>query len=391
MLKVIFTLDYEIHGNGEGSPRKLMIEPTQRILRLFDKYGAKLTIMADTAEILKFKEYAEQHKMDDYNYGGIVSQLRDAVVRGHDAQLHIHASYVNAVHDGRHWVQCWEDYDFANLSLDRMTGMIRQGKEFLESILRPVNSGYRCFVFRAANWSVSPSANVVKALQDNGFKIETSIFKYGRRDGIVNFDYSGAYSNLVPWRASEDDLCVRDDGGKLWEFPIYSENRWIGAFLTPNRVFRVAQSRTHAHPVDLVMAEATHPAGPARKRTLLDRVTFLAKGHAWKADFNQCTGRQLIGALLRAERQASLISGDIPFVLIGHSKLFNSLNERSLRPFLEFVAQNNERFRFETFGCFQEKIEHRNYLADRNIPGASPIVYTAPIGIQRSHASVTSG
>jgi hypothetical protein len=101
MLKVLFTLDYEIHGNGEGSPRKLMIEPTGRLLRLFDQYGAKLTIMAEIAEILRFKEYAEEQKRDDWNYGGIVSQLQQAVTSGHDVQLHIHSSYFGATRQGR--------------------------------------------------------------------------------------------------------------------------------------------------------------------------------------------------------------------------------------------------------------------------------------------------
>ena len=51
MMHVIFTLDYEIHGNGEGSPYELMIEPTERLLQLLDEYGAKLTIMADIAKM----------------------------------------------------------------------------------------------------------------------------------------------------------------------------------------------------------------------------------------------------------------------------------------------------------------------------------------------------
>ncbi len=88
MLKVIFTLDYEIHGNGEGSPYELMIEPTNRMLRLFDEYGAKLTIMADIGEILRFKDYSERNPSDDFHYGEIVAQLQDAVRRGHDVQLH---------------------------------------------------------------------------------------------------------------------------------------------------------------------------------------------------------------------------------------------------------------------------------------------------------------
>ena len=79
MLNVIFTLDYEIHGNGEGSPHELMVEPTRRLLDFFEKYGAKLTIMADVAEILKFKEYREKSGRDDFHYEAIADQLREAV------------------------------------------------------------------------------------------------------------------------------------------------------------------------------------------------------------------------------------------------------------------------------------------------------------------------
>jgi len=80
MLRIIFTLDYEIHGNGDGSPLALMVEPTNRLFNLFDEYGAKLTIMADVAEILKFKEYKEKVGRDDYHYDVITDQLRTAFV-----------------------------------------------------------------------------------------------------------------------------------------------------------------------------------------------------------------------------------------------------------------------------------------------------------------------
>lgn len=349
MLKSLFTLDYEIHGNGEGCPRLLMVEPTQRLLRLFDQYGAKLTIMADVAEILKFKEFAAQRQRDDYHFAEIVAQLQDAVSRGHDVQLHIHSSYFNATHDGRRWAQDWGEYDFAGLSLDRMGMMVKTGKEFLESILKPVRADYRCVAFRAANWSVSPSRNVVKVLTENGLEVETSIFKYGRRDGIVRFNYADATNNLIPWRASAENLCQEDVQGPLWEFPIYSENRWVGAFLSPNRIYRVLQSARHRTARESLEAAPGASASPVRKAGLAGKVSRLFQRHAWKADFNQCTGGQLIGALLRAERQASGVSADIPFVLIGHSKLFNLVNERSLRPFLRYVADHPGRFGFGTF------------------------------------------
>ena len=345
-----------------------MIEPTARLLRLFDQHGAKLTIMADIAEILRFKEYAEHGPEDKFRYRDIVAQLQDAVARGHDVQLHLHSSYFNAAFDGRRWVQDWSEYNFAGLGLERMTGMVRQGRDFLESILRPVKAGYRCLAFRAANWSVSPARNVVKALLDNGITIDTSIFKYGRRAGLVAFDYSGAYSEFVPWPADEEDLCLKDQRSRLWEFPIYSEKRWIGAFLTANRAYRLAQGARHrlaSPPSDVASSQ---PAGPARPPGLARRLSFFVKRQAWKADFNQCTGGQLIRALHRAERKSLGILDDLPFVLIGHSKIFNRWNEHSLRPFLQHVTRHPQRFGFATFDCFQGKIDCENVVPVETSP-----------------------
>lgn len=350
MLKTIFTLDYEIHGNGTGNPYALMIEPTGRLLRQFDAYGAKLTIMADIGEILKFKEFAEERGTDDYHYEAIARQLRDAVRGGHDVQLHIHSSYFNARHENGRWAQDWSEYDFARLSWERMNEMIGRGKEFLETLLRPVDPNYRCNVFRAANWSVCPSRNIIKALLNNGIRIDTSVFKYGRHQGLVNFDYTTAFSPLVPWLVDKNDICRKNDEGYLWEFPIYAEKRWIGAFLTPQRIHRAYLSRLHKF----------RDSGGSRSATQTQSNFpfnfpswhLITQKHAWKADFNQCSGQQLIKAIERAEKEYVVESTEFPFVLIGHSKLFTAFNEWSLCPFLAYIAECPDRFGFARFSDF---------------------------------------
>jgi len=359
MLRIVFTLDYEIHGNGEGYPHDLMIEPTNRLLRLCDEYGAKLTIMADVAEILKFKEYKNRTGRDDYCYDAIVDQLRGAINTGHDVQLHIHSSYFNAGHDNGRWVQDWSEYNFAGLPYERMDWMVRIGKQFLETLLKPVDPLYRCVGFRAANWSVSPSTNVVRALVNNDIKIDTSIFKYGRRKGIVNFDYSQTYSPIVPWRVKKDDMSDRDDTSSLWELPIYSERRWIGAFVTLNRIFRAfmslrhkvhqngrssSQDGAHATPMGEGWLAAVAPGTQGE-----GWLAALLQKHAWKADFNQCGSKQLINALHRASSKYDCRKDTVlPFVLIGHPKLFTKRNERSLAPFLAHCAQHPDQFGFDT-------------------------------------------
>ncbi len=353
MLRVIFTLDYEIHGNGDGCPLKLMVEPTQRLLRLFDDYGAKLTIMADVAEILKFKEYKDEVGRDDYYYDAIVDQLRSPLPRGNDVQLHIHSSYFRAHHSQGCWHQDWSEYNFAGLPYDRMVWMVKAGKRFLENLLQPVDQEYRCLAFRAANWSVSPSKNVVNALIENNILIDTSVFKGGRRQGQVNFDYSNAYHHMQPWPASPDDICLYNSKSPLWEFPIYAEQRPVLAFLSFIRFYRALLGKLHKMPEISLPRQDTQPIREVANQEL----PFFLRRHSWKADFNQCTGRQLIDALLRAERQTSATE-DVPFVLIGHSKLFNSWNETALRPFLSFVSKQQARFKFDTFAYFDRQINH---------------------------------
>ncbi len=93
-----------------------------------------------------------------------MDQLRGAVRRGHDVQLHLHASYFNSRYEQGRWQQDWSEYNFAALEAERLNQIVRLGKDYLETLLRPVWPAYECFVFRAANWAVSPSQNVVRAL-----------------------------------------------------------------------------------------------------------------------------------------------------------------------------------------------------------------------------------
>jgi hypothetical protein len=88
------------------------------------------------------------------------------------------------------------------------------------------------------------------------------------------------------------------------------------------------------------------------EQTPSPRSSWPVRKHAWKADFNQCTGRQMVRALRRALAEYGEATADLPFVLIGHSKLFTPFNEWSLRPFLSFVSANPRRFGLAKFPSF---------------------------------------
>ncbi len=329
-LNLIFTLDYEIHGNGDGSPYDLMIEPTYRLLDLLEKYNTKLTIMADVAEILCFKEYYEKIGTDLFAYKKIVIQLQDAIKRGHDVQLHIHSSYFKARFDGKSWTQYWPEYNMASLQYERINEMIKVSKYFLEDILKPIKSDYSCFAFRAANWSMMPTQTIYKTLVENGILLDTSVYKGGQQKGNVDYDYSNAYSHLYSYRASESDINNQDKNGFLTEFPIYTEMRYFWSFLTPVRAFRMVRAKFHKHQFN---PEASMTKEYSKG---LSWKSFFKKS-PWKLDFNQASGKQLINALKRIRKQTRTENSTIDIVLIGHSKTFISYNEKTLEKFLYWV------------------------------------------------------
>jgi hypothetical protein len=199
-----------------------------------------------------------------------------------------------------------------------------------------------------------PSRDPIRALLENGFKIDTSVFKYGQRNGLVNFDYSEAPSSVVPWRASDEDICRSNPGGGLYEFPIYSESRRISAFLTPSRVYRAVLSKLH--PTSNPSEQEGPTAGGFSPSGKFSALKLITRKFAWKADFNQCGGRQLINAIKRANLEFGQSHGvALPFVLIGHSKLFTRFNEWSLESFLSFISQHTDSFGFARFSDFDLK------------------------------------
>lgn len=338
-----YTLDYEIHGNGDGDPRKLMVEPTTRLMDILERYGQKLTIMADVAEILSFKRYFSETGRDDFSVTEIESQLQEALRRGHDVQLHIHSSWFRAYWNGKKWDQCIEEYNLASLPIERIDEMIGQCVHYLHDLLRPVKPDYKVWLFRAANWSMMPTENLYKVLVKYGITADTSVYKGGVQGGNVSYDYREAYHNLLSYPASSTNinhLAPNDQSCIITEYPIYTEMRPFGAFMTPMRVYRMIRAKFHRHKRNItsqVESDKTIQSADNRKLSLR---SFFRKS-PWKLDFNQASGKQLIAALKRITKQSFPDRDTIDVILIGHSKSFVPYNEASFEVFLKWLSTHS--------------------------------------------------
>ena len=343
---LIWTLDYEIHGNGDGSPLELMIEPTGRLMNLLEKYHQRLTIMADVAEILCFKRYLAQTGRDDYHVADIEEQLRDAIRRGHDVQLHIHSSYFKAVHNGHSFDQCIEEYNMAALPIERIDEMATECVTYLENLLRPVKKDYKVWLFRAANWSMMPTENLYKVLVKHGITHDTSVYKGGCQGGNVCYDYREAYDNLFAYPASMHNINERDEKGALIELPIYTEMRPFWDFISVVRIFRMVRAKFHRHKrnerVNELTTERLKENADKNDNRKLSLKSFFRLSPL-KMDFNQVNSRGLRRMMKNVVRKVEgvkeLKNERVDVVLIGHAKTFVPYNERTLEPFLRWIEK----------------------------------------------------
>lgn len=345
---LIFTLDYEIHGNGDGNPYDLMVEPTYRLMTLLEKYGQRLTIMADVAEILCFKRYAEETGHDDYHVADIEAQLCDAIKRGHDVQLHVHSSYFKAQHKNGAFDQCIEEYNMAALPFERIDEMVGQCVTYLETLLKPIKKDYRVWLFRAANWSMMPTENLYRVLVKHGITHDTSVFKGGVQGGNVCYDYREAHDNLFAYPASVRNINEYDAEGTLVEMPIYTEMRPFWDFVSVIRVFRMIRAKFHKHKHNNELKnERVRELGKAASENDNRKLSFKSffRLSPLKMDFNQVNARGLKrmmrNIMRRVDNQKSIIDNctSIDVILIGHSKTFVPYNEKTLEPFLKWVSK----------------------------------------------------
>ena len=343
---LIFTLDYEIHGNGDGNPYELMVEPTYRLMTLLEKYGQKLTIMADVAEILCFKRYAAETGRDDYHVADIEAQLCDAIKRGHDVQLHVHSSYFKAVHKSGAFDQCIEEYNMAALPIERIDEMVAQCVTYLQTLLKPIKKDYRVWLFRAANWSMMPTENLYRVLVKHGITHDTSVFKGGVQGGNVCYDYREAHDNLFAYPASVRNINEYDAEGTLVEMPIYTEMRPFWDFVSVIRVFRMIRAKFHKHKhaaADKVGNERVKELTQAARRDDNRKLSLKSffRLSPLKMDFNQVSARglkRMMRNVMRRVNSEELNVKSVDVVLIGHSKTFVPYNEKTLEPFLKWVA-----------------------------------------------------
>jgi len=227
MIECIFTIDYEIYGNGEGALRELVLEPARQLKKIFDRTGTKLVIYVEPAELEKIESYGTDPALTD-----VKQQIKEFYEQGHEIALHLHPQWCNACYLNDRWALDYEEYNLCTLPSDRIAEIIDNAVSYLRRILNAPN--YTPVSFRAGNWLFQPTATAAKVLVARGIKIDSSVFKGGLQYHY-KLDYRKAMCNGYFWKFY-DDVNIPNPKGILCEVPIYTQMVPFWKMITAKRV-----------------------------------------------------------------------------------------------------------------------------------------------------------
>ena len=332
MIECIFTLDYEIYGNGEGSLDELVYQPTEQLMRIFDSAGAKFVCFVEAAEF----ELIEAHGSD-----AAIERIRRQILalahHRHEIALHLHPQWYRARLENGRWRLDDSEYNLCTLPRERIVQIIDRAVMYLRKVLD--DPDFTPHSFRAGNWLFQPADNVAPVLADYGIKVDSSVFKGGRQHKH-HLDYRPACRNGPFWRFRHDANRPNPDG-ELWEIPIYTEQVPFWKMLTRKRVG--------------LQKRASAGAGSGRWNRLRD---FLRLRHPLKFDFCRMTLDELISMTERALREDRDDPQTYrPLVAIGHSKDLSDFE--TVRAYLAFLNERGIAVSTLKEACRKCKIEER--------------------------------
>jgi len=227
MIECIFTIDYEIYGNGEGTLGNLVFEPTKRLKTMFDQIGAKLVFFVEAAELEKIEEARSDTAIYD-----VKSQLKDLYKEGHEIALHLHPQWYKGYYNDGKWHLDYSEYNLCVLPETRIAEIVDRSINYLRSVLN--DADYTPLSFRAGNWLFQPTQPAAKILSSRGMKIDSSVFKGGLQY-YYKLDYRRAIGNGFFWKFNTN-VNIPDHQGILLELPIHTKMVPFWKMITSKRI-----------------------------------------------------------------------------------------------------------------------------------------------------------
>jgi len=215
---IILTFDYELFlGANSGTAERCVLQPTNRILDLFERYSACGVFFIDATYLLTLA------KCDHRDLTLIASQLQRMIRLGCNVELHLHPQWLDAYPlDSERWTfHKFDRYRLHSLQEGEISHLFTAGLNILHGIVRDVNPAYTVSGFRAGGWSISPFEKLRALFIENRIIYDSSVSPGWYRNALPchYYDFRDAPRNLPIWRF-QDEPCNVDERGRFVELPV---------------------------------------------------------------------------------------------------------------------------------------------------------------------------
>jgi len=227
MIEFVFTVDYEIYGNGEGSLRELVYLPSEQLRSIFLRHNARFVVFPEVAQLEMIETYRSDPDLELTK-----RQLRQFRETGFELGLHIHPWWYGAGHEDGKWAL---NYDFYNLCVqpeEKIGETIERAIGYLRRLL--AEPDFAPVSFRAGHLLFQPSNPLNRLLAEKGLKVDSSLYRGGLWHQY-KLDYRRSPKNEPYWRFA-DDVTIPDPHGTLLEIPIYTHMAPIWRLFTSKRI-----------------------------------------------------------------------------------------------------------------------------------------------------------
>ena len=217
-MRTLLTLDYEVYfGRNTGTVERSILEPTEALLAVASRHGAKLVFFVDAGFILRLR--AEMHKSPRLRaeHDSICRQVEALAADGHEIQLHIHPHWEDSTWSEDGWRMDVSRFALHAFPEPRIQDIVKR----YTNVLRELAGPDAAYAYRAGGWVIQPFERIREALLANGVVIDSTVFAGGYREGRVQpYDFRRAPAKSR-WCFDLDPL-VEKKTGPFLEVPIAS-------------------------------------------------------------------------------------------------------------------------------------------------------------------------
>lgn len=220
-ISVLYSIDYEVFWTRNDDEVRVLVDPTERLLKLAEEQGVRYTLFVDVLCLFRYRELG-LHRFVDV----VEDQLRDAIRRGHDVQTHLHPHWLTAERKGDIWSFDSKSFLLGHLGTpDQVCSQAKEllirSRQYLEALLQPVSPHYRTVAYRAGGYGLQPHEQaVLRALEETDYLIDSSVVPGLRLiTGRHRVDFTSVPSR-GNWIIGSEGGLERESSSGLLEVPI---------------------------------------------------------------------------------------------------------------------------------------------------------------------------